>query len=159
MIPPGIQDATTPSGKPVENPIPTALVTVCLISVSELLIQSVGVDEAALTVIAGLTTMVPVAFTVSQPPVSGILYLNVPDAVGVPLIVITFADHAADTPAGSPVAVLIPVAPVVACVIFVNAALIHNSGADEAAETVFEGVTVIVPVALKLSQPPVKGIL
>jgi hypothetical protein len=73
MIPSGIQDATTPSGKPVENPIPTALVTVCLISVSELLIQSVGVDEAALTVIEGLTTMVPVAFTVSQPPVSGIL--------------------------------------------------------------------------------------
>jgi hypothetical protein len=73
MILPGIQDATTPSGKPVEKPIPAALVTVCLISVSELLIQSVGDDEAALTVIEGLTTIVPVAFTVSQPPVSGIL--------------------------------------------------------------------------------------
>jgi hypothetical protein len=74
-------------------------------------------------------------------------------------MVITFADHAADTPAGSPVAVPIPVALVVVWVIFVNTELMHNSGADEAVETVFEGVTVIVPVALKLSQPPVKGIL
>ena len=74
-------------------------------------------------------------------------------------MVITFADHAADTPAGSPVAVPIPVAPVVACVIFVNAELIHNSGADEAAETVFVGVTIIVPVAFKLPQAPVSGML
>jgi hypothetical protein len=35
----------------------------------------------------------------------------------------------------------------------------HNSGADEAAETVFAGVTMIDPVALKLPHPPVKGIL
>jgi hypothetical protein len=39
--------------------------------------------------------------------------LNVPDAVGVPLIVIVFDAHAAATPAGNPVAVPIPVAPVV----------------------------------------------
>lgn len=73
MIPPGIHDATTPSGKPVDKPIPAPLDTVCLISVSELLIQSVGVEEAILTVIEGLTTIVPVALTVSQPPIKGIL--------------------------------------------------------------------------------------
>ena len=85
--------------------------------------------------------------------------MKVPDAVGVPLMVITFANHVAVTPAGSPVAVPIPVAPVVVCVIFVNAVLIHNSGADEAAETVFAGFTVMVPVAFVVPQPPVNGIL
>jgi hypothetical protein len=74
-------------------------------------------------------------------------------------MVITFADHAAVTPAGSPVAVPIPVAPVVAWVIFVNAVLIHNVGEDEATPTVLSGFTVIVPVALILPHPPVKGIL
>jgi hypothetical protein len=39
--------------------------------------------------------------------------LNVPDTVGVPLIVMVFEANAAVTPAGNPVAV-IPVAPVVA---------------------------------------------
>ena len=33
----------------------------------------------------------------------------------------------------------------------------HNVGVEEAALTVFTGVTVIVPVALTLPQPPVKG--
>ena len=85
--------------------------------------------------------------------------MKVPDAVGVPLIVIMFADHAAVTPAGSPVTVPIPVAPVVVWVIFVNAVLIHNSGADEAAEKVFAGFTVMVPVAFVVPHPPVNGIL
>jgi hypothetical protein len=40
--------------------------------------------------------------------------LNVPDTVGVPLIVMVFEANAAVTPAGNPVAVPIPVAPVVA---------------------------------------------
>jgi hypothetical protein len=74
-------------------------------------------------------------------------------------MVITFADHAAETPAGSPVAVPIPVAPVVACVIFVNAVLMHSVGVDEAAPTVLSGFTVMVPVAVTLSQPPVNKIL
>lgn len=39
--------------------------------------------------------------------------MKVPEAVGVPLIVIVLADHEALTPAGNPVAVPIPVAPVV----------------------------------------------
>ena len=85
--------------------------------------------------------------------------MKVPEAVGVPLMVITFANHDADTPAGSPVAVPIPVAPVVVWVIFVNAVLIHNSGADEAAETVFARFTVMVPVAFVVPHPPVNGML
>ena len=74
-------------------------------------------------------------------------------------MVITFANHAAETPAGSPVAVPIPVAPVVACVIFVKAVLMQSVGVEEATPTVFTGVTTIVPVALKLLQPPVSGML
>ena len=75
-------------------------------------------------------------------------------------MVITFADHAALRPAGSPVAVPIPVAPVVACVIFVNAVLIHSVGVLDATPAVLAGVTVIVPVAFAaVPQPPVNGIV
>ncbi len=70
---------------------------------------------------------------------------------------IVFEAHAAATPAGNPVAVPIPVAPVVICVIGVNAVLIHNVGVEEAVPTVLAGVTVIVPVALTEPQPPVRG--
>ena len=66
---------------------------------------------------------------------------------------------AAVTPAGNPVAVPIPVAPVVACVILVNAVLMHKVGVDEAAPAVLFGVTVIVPVAFTLPQPPVNGMV
>jgi hypothetical protein len=66
----------------------------------------------------------------------------------VPLIVIVFAAQAAVTPDGRPVAVPIPVAPVVVCVIGVNAVLIHNVGVEEAVPTVLSAVTVIVPVEL-----------
>ena len=82
-----------------------------------------------------------------------------PDAVGVPLIVIVLEAHAAVTPAGKPVAVPMPVAPVVVCVIFVSAVLIHSVGDDDAALTVFAAVTVIVPVAVIVPQPPINGIL
>ncbi len=82
-----------------------------------------------------------------------------PEAVGVPLIVIVFDTHKAVTPAGRPVGVPIPVAPVVVCVIFVSVVLIHNVGVEEAIPTVLPGVTVIVPVADTVPQPPVKGIL
>ena len=66
---------------------------------------------------------------------------------------------AALTPDGKPVAAPMPVAPVVAWVILVNAVLIHKVGVDEAAPTVLFGRTVIVPVAFTLPQPPVNGIL
>ena len=72
--------------------------------------------------------------------------MNVPDAVGVPLIVIVLVAHAAVTPAGKPVATPIPVAPVVVCVIAVSAVLIHNVGVLDAALTVLAGVIVIVGV-------------
>ena len=72
--------------------------------------------------------------------------------------------NVADTPAGKPFAPVapsfaIPVAPVVECVIAVNAVLMHNVGDYDAALTVLFGVTIIVPVALILPQPPVNKIL
>jgi hypothetical protein len=85
--------------------------------------------------------------------------LNVPDTVGVPLIVMVFEANAAVTPAGNPVAVPIPVAPVVAWVISVNTVLIHNVGVVLAALAVLFGVTVIVPVAFTAPHPPVSGIV
>ena len=59
-----------------------------------------------------------------------------PDAVGVPLMVIVLLAHAALTPAGNPVAVPMPVAPVVAWVILVKAVLMHKVGVLDAAPTV-----------------------
>ena len=85
--------------------------------------------------------------------------MKVPDAVGVPLIVIVLLAQAAVTPVGKPVAVPIPVAPVVVCVIAVSAVLIHNVGVLDGALTVLAGVTVIVPVAFTVPQPPVTGML
>jgi len=79
--------------------------------------------------------------------------------VGVPLIVITLEAQLAVTPGGRPVAVPIPVAPVVVCVIFVSTALAQSVGDEEAAPAVLAGVTEIVPVAFTLPQPPVNGIV
>ena len=78
------------------------------------------------------------------------------------VIVLLFQEAA--TPAGSPLAPVvpafaIPVAPVVVWVIFVNGLLIDNVGVDEGLPAVLAGVTVIVPVALTLPHPPVKGIV
>ena len=96
------QVAVTPAGKFAATPIPVALVVVCVIAVNAVLIHSVGVAEGAVTVLFGLTVMVPVALIVPQPPVNGIVYANAPDALGVPLIVIVLANHEAVTPAGRP---------------------------------------------------------
>jgi hypothetical protein len=74
--------------------------------------------------------------------------------------VIKFDAHAAVTPAGNPVAVPMPVAPVVVIVMFgVNRVLIHNVGFEEGLPAVLFGLTVIVPVAFTLPHPPVNGIL
>ena len=70
-----------------------------------------------------------------------------------------FEDHAAVTPAGKPVAVPMPVALVVAIVMLVSAVLIQRVGVLDGAPAVLFGVTVIVPVALIVPQPPVKGIV
>ena len=42
---------------------------------------------------------------------------------------------------------------------FVKAVLIHKVGDDDVAETVLSAVTVIVPVAFTIPQPPVNGML
>ena len=131
-----------------------------MIAVKTVLIQSAGVVEGDVTVLSGVTVMVPVAFTIPQPPVNGIVYANVPDAVGVPLIVIILAAQVAVTPAGSPAGVPMPVAPVVVCVIAAGkAVLIQSVGVAEAGVTVLSGVTVMVPVALNAPQPPVNGMV
>ena len=85
--------------------------------------------------------------------------MNVPDAVGVPLIVIVSLAHDALTPAGKPLAPLIPallmpVAPVVVCVIFVNAVLIQSVGVGDAAPAVLFGVTVTSTLVAVFEHPP-----
>lgn len=72
-------------------------------------------------------------------------------------MVMVLAAHDAETPAGKPEGVPIPVAPVVVWVISGIAVLIHTDGVEEAAVTVLSGVTVIVPVAYNVLQPPVSG--
>ena len=62
--------------------------------------------------------------------------MKVPVVVGVPLIVITSADQEAVTPAGKPVAVPIPVAPVVAIVIFVMVVFTKSVGLEDAVPAV-----------------------
>jgi hypothetical protein len=68
--------------------------------------------------------------------------LNVPEAVGVPEIVMVFEAKLAVTPAGSPVAVPILVALVVEWVMEESRrVLIHKVGVAEATETVLFGLT------------------
>ena len=82
-----------------------------------------------------------------------------PEAVGVPLILIVSEAQEAVTPIGRPVGVPIPVAPVVVCVIAVRAVLIQRVGVEDAAPTVLSSVTVMVPVAFTLPHPPVNGMV
>jgi len=93
-----------------------------------------------------------------QPPVNVTVYGNEPDAVGVPLIVTVFDDHDPVTPAGNPLTVA-PVAPVVEYVTAVTAVLIQtvwlSVPAAEVRAIVLSGVTVIVPLAVIVPQPPV----
>ena len=74
-------------------------------------------------------------------------------------MVMVFEPKLAETPAGKPVIVPIPVAPVVVCVMLVSAVLIHKVGAEDAMLTVLEGVTMMVPFAVPPLQPPVNGML
>ncbi len=64
--------AVTPAGKPVGVPMPVAPVVVWVIAVIAVLIQAVAAP-GPVTVLSGVTVIVPVAFTVPQPPVSGML--------------------------------------------------------------------------------------
>ena len=63
-------------------------------------------------------------------------------------------------PAGKPVAVPIPVAPVVEMVILDDSGVpIQTEGFVDAEPAVMLGLTVIVPVALTIPHPPVNGML
>ena len=85
--------------------------------------------------------------------------MKVPAAVGVPLIVIVLDAQVAVTPAGRPVAVPMPVATVVVCVIAVSGVLVQMIGVEEAEPTVLSGVTVMVPEAFTVPHPPVSGMV
>ena len=65
--------AVTPAGNPAATPIPVANVVAWVIGVSTVLIQSVGVEDGSPAVMFAVTVIVPVALTVPQPPVSGIV--------------------------------------------------------------------------------------
>ena len=119
---------------------------------------SVPAADVSVMVLFGVTVIVPVAVILPQPPVSVTVYGNEPDTVGVPLIVTTLAAHDPVTPAGRPVKVA-PFAPVVPYVILVIAVLIQTVGVDEGPLAVLDVMTVIVPVALTLPQPPVSRML
>ena len=78
-----------------------------------------------------------------------------------PLIVIVLLDQAAETPVGNPEAVPMPVALVVAWVIFVNTVFTVSVGVvdAEAAAQAGDALTVILPVAFTMPQPPVKRMI
>ena len=67
------QAAVNPEGKPAAVPIPVALVVVCVILLNAVWIHKLGVLDAALAVMAGVTVIVPVAFAEPQPPVKGMV--------------------------------------------------------------------------------------
>ena len=72
-------EAETPAGKPFapETPefeIPVAPVVICVMLVKEELMRKVGeLDGAPAVIVTFITFMLPVAFTVPQPPVNGML--------------------------------------------------------------------------------------
>ncbi len=70
------QAAVTPAGKPVAAPIPVAPVVECVMVVKTVLIQSVGAEEAAVTVFALTVTLTKV---VAKHKLSGVkVYTKVP---------------------------------------------------------------------------------
>ena len=63
--------AVTPAGNPVADPIPVAPVVVWVMAVKAVFIFKLGLELAAPTVLFADTIMVPVAFTLPEPPVKG----------------------------------------------------------------------------------------
>jgi len=63
--------ADTPAGNPEGTPIPLAPVVMMVTSVIAVFMQTVGFEEGVPAVLFGITFIVPVAFTVPQPPVRG----------------------------------------------------------------------------------------
>ena len=74
-------------------------------------------------------------------------------------MVIVLDTQTAVTPVGKPIGVPIPVASVVVWFISVNKVFIHKEGEEVAILTVFNALTIIVPIAFKGVQPPVIGIV
>ena len=74
------------------------------------------------------------------------------------MVIVSFA-HVAVTPAGSPVGIPMPVAPLVVCIILFKVVNRHIVGIADGALTVFFGFTLIIPDASRLSHPPVNKIL
>lgn len=66
-------EAETPAGNPVAVPILVAPDVACVMEVNGVFTNNVGVELEVSTVFAGITVIVPVAFTEPQPPVNGIL--------------------------------------------------------------------------------------
>jgi hypothetical protein len=66
-------EAVTPDGKSTGTPIPVAPIVVWVIAVKGVLIHNVGDELAELTVLFGVTIIVPVAFTLPHPPNKGTL--------------------------------------------------------------------------------------
>ena len=60
------KDALTPAGNPVAEPIPVAPVVAWVISASDVLIHSVGVDDAAPAVLFAVTVIVPLKDGLAQ---------------------------------------------------------------------------------------------
>ena len=79
-----------------------------------------------------------------------------PEAVGVPLIVMVLLAHAAVTPGGNPVGVPMPVATVVVCVMGANGVLMHKVGEEDAAPTVLPSFILTVKLMTLLAQPNVE---
>ena len=118
--------------------------------------------DVRVIVLFGVTVIVPVAVTVPQPPVRVIVYGNEPETDGVPVIVYAPPTKLPVTPVGRPVIVAV-VVPVTAKVISVIGVLIHKvwlvmASADVNVIVLF-GVTVMVPVAMIVPQPPVRLIV
>lgn len=66
--------AVTPEGRFVGEPIPVApVVAIVTFGFIKLLIQTVGLLEGEPAVLVVMTVIVPVALTLPQPPVNGIL--------------------------------------------------------------------------------------
>ena len=117
----------------------------------------VGVVDAEDAVLFGVTVIVPVVFTTPQPPIKNTVYVNVPATDGLPEIVTILLAQVPVTPDGKPITIA-PVAPVVFNVIVVIGVFMQVVLLTPASTVLF-GVTVIVPVALTLPHPPVKGIV
>ena len=81
--------------------------------------------------------------------------MKVPGDVGVPVILIVLLAQDAETPAGKPLGVSIPVAPVVVCVIEVNGVLIHKVGVELGRPTVLKGIITTGTSVLEEDKQPV----